>query len=217
MNPNWFDYYALPKGPFSHSATATLVFRLKLLGLMAHLQKSKTLGNLSAYVWRIEYQKRGLPHAHILLWTDFDTTKPIAVEKVVNVRLPKNSPFTHEQQLAHDLHSLILKFQVHGHSPRCAGKTGPCKFRYAQPVSDKTVIGLGKQYLFARSPGAEQNKNAGRCFPSRQMCNNKLCSQKKEACTDFNKNCLYLRQGFVCLAFVTSKKTRQVLGRIDDI
>jgi hypothetical protein len=63
MNPNWFDYYALRKGlgAFSDSATATLVFRLKLLGLMAHLQKSKTLGNLSAYVWRIEYQKRGLP------------------------------------------------------------------------------------------------------------------------------------------------------------
>jgi hypothetical protein len=44
-------------------------------------------------VWRIEYQKRALPHAHIFFWTDFDTQDDDAVDAVINARYPKNSPF----------------------------------------------------------------------------------------------------------------------------
>jgi hypothetical protein len=37
--------------------------------------------------------KKGLPHAHILFWTDFDAQDIDAVDAVVNARYPRNSPF----------------------------------------------------------------------------------------------------------------------------
>lgn len=44
----------------------TRVFRLKLQSLMKDIAGG-AFGPLRADVWVIEYQKRGLPHAHIVL------------------------------------------------------------------------------------------------------------------------------------------------------
>jgi hypothetical protein len=60
---------------------------------MNFIQKHQIMGKVSAFVWRIEYQKRGLPHVHVLFWTDFDTQDIDAVDEAINARYPKNSPF----------------------------------------------------------------------------------------------------------------------------
>lgn len=46
------------------------VFHLKLEALIADLT-SGMFGKVIAYIYTIEYQKRGLPHAHILIILDF--------------------------------------------------------------------------------------------------------------------------------------------------
>jgi hypothetical protein len=56
---------------------------------MKFVQQRKIFGNVSAFAWRIEYQKRGLPHAHILFWTDLNIQNMPALESVINVRDPK--------------------------------------------------------------------------------------------------------------------------------
>ena len=43
------------------------VFRMKLNALMKFLTKDKILGVVIGHIHVIEFQKRGLPHAHILL------------------------------------------------------------------------------------------------------------------------------------------------------
>lgn len=43
------------------------VFSLKLKALMKDLTKSAVLGHVIAFRYVIEFQKRGLPHAHLLL------------------------------------------------------------------------------------------------------------------------------------------------------
>jgi hypothetical protein len=53
---------------------------------MQFIARRKILGTIKGYVWRIEYQKRGLPHAHILFWADFDPENIDAAETVINVR-----------------------------------------------------------------------------------------------------------------------------------
>jgi hypothetical protein len=60
---------------------------------MNSIQKVQILDKVSAFVWRIEHQKRVLLYAHILLWTDFDTQDIDAVDTVINARYPQNSPF----------------------------------------------------------------------------------------------------------------------------
>ncbi|KAK1350679.1 hypothetical protein POM88_054600 [Heracleum sosnowskyi] len=44
------------------------VFKMKLDAMMSDLTKKDVLGRVLAVVYTIEFQKRGLPHAHIVLW-----------------------------------------------------------------------------------------------------------------------------------------------------
>jgi hypothetical protein len=80
-------------GVFADFAIAAIISKIKLSTLMNLIQKHQILGKVSAFVWRIEYQKRDLPRAHILFWTDFDTQDIDAIDAMINARYPKNSPF----------------------------------------------------------------------------------------------------------------------------
>jgi hypothetical protein len=82
----------LGDGVFADSAIAVIIFKIKLSVLMNFIQKHQILSKVSAFIRRIKYQKRDLPHAHILFWTDFDTQDIDAVDGVINARYPKNSP-----------------------------------------------------------------------------------------------------------------------------
>jgi hypothetical protein len=53
------------RGTFSDSATTVIVFKAKLSALMKFIKDHEIMGKASGFVWRIEYQKRGLPDAHI--------------------------------------------------------------------------------------------------------------------------------------------------------
>jgi hypothetical protein len=126
MNPYWVDYQAL-KGDdasFSDLAMTAIVFKTKLSALMKFIQQREILGKISAFVWRIEYQKRALPYAHILFLSDFDTQDVHAVETVINVRYPKDSPFPDDEGIVTDFRQLIDLYQIHHHSKRCRLPSG---------------------------------------------------------------------------------------------
>jgi hypothetical protein len=95
--------------------------------------------------------KRGLPHAHIIFWTDFDTQDIGAVDAVINDRYPKNSPFFNDQGMVSNFHQLIDAYQIHYHSKRCRLPNGKCQFGYPQAMADTqeyvvtTIIWPGMQ------------------------------------------------------------------------
>jgi hypothetical protein len=151
MNPHWPDYVALRRGcgAFADSAMMAFVFKQRLSALLRIIKSSKILGEVGGFVWRIEYQKRGLPHAHILLWSHFDTEDIAAIDRVINVRYPKPSPFLNEDAKVPDWRSLIDAYQIHHHSARCMPDGGPCKYGYTQPPQPHTII-RRKRYVFAR-------------------------------------------------------------------
>ena len=69
-NPEWPEILAalLPgQTPADRPDLVARVFNMKLSELMEDLVKEEVLGEVVAYTYVIEYQKRGLPHAHILL------------------------------------------------------------------------------------------------------------------------------------------------------
>lgn len=47
---------------------AARVFKMKVEELMSYLNKKNFFGRMLAALYTIEFQKRGLPHAHILIW-----------------------------------------------------------------------------------------------------------------------------------------------------
>jgi hypothetical protein len=71
-NLKWKEItYALLSGQIAKDCLKliTHVFNLKLDALLKDI-KDSVLGNVIAKIWVIEFQKRGLPHAHILLILD---------------------------------------------------------------------------------------------------------------------------------------------------
>jgi hypothetical protein len=151
MNPHWHDVQALKRNSdvFHDSAMCAIIFKMKLAALMQFIKRKKILGNIKAFLWRIEYQKRGLPHAHMLFWSDFDTQDVQAVESVINVRYPKKSPFFDDQTMISDFRELIDRFQIHNHTKRCETRNGDCRYGFPKKPNQQTTI-RGHEYQFAR-------------------------------------------------------------------
>lgn len=69
-NPQWAEIrsHLLPgQQPVDRPDLVARVFHLKLQELLRDLTKRHWLGTARAWAWTVEFQKRGLPHAHILL------------------------------------------------------------------------------------------------------------------------------------------------------
>ena len=70
-NPQWREIKeALLPGqtPADRPDLVDCVFRAKVQELKAHLFKHGYLGRTVARVWTIEFQKRGLPHIHMIIF-----------------------------------------------------------------------------------------------------------------------------------------------------
>ncbi|XP_058733726.1 uncharacterized protein LOC131605381 [Vicia villosa] len=71
-NPKWPELKRLTDKiklhPHDRPDLISRVFKIKLDELLSDLTKKHVLGRVVAYIYIIEFQKRGLPHAHILLF-----------------------------------------------------------------------------------------------------------------------------------------------------
>jgi hypothetical protein len=69
-NPNWDEINAEMKSnqkPWMRADIEARVFKMKLVELLHDLQHKRIFGMVVAKVHVVEFQKRGLPHAHILI------------------------------------------------------------------------------------------------------------------------------------------------------
>lgn len=113
------------------------VFRAKLQDLKDQLFKKEIFGKAAAQVHVIEFQKRGLPHAHmlIILKPDYKITSPDQFDKFVCAELPDKDRYPH-------LYELVVQHMIHG--PCGALKknnacmvNGKCKYRYPRSYCGK--------------------------------------------------------------------------------
>ena len=85
------------------------VFQLKLKELIKDIQKNQILGVVGARIHVIEFQKRGLPHVHMLIWiheSDVPKTEE-EIDKTTRAEIP--DPDTHPE-----LHKIIMSSMIHG-------------------------------------------------------------------------------------------------------
>ncbi|GBM52915.1 hypothetical protein AVEN_197220-1 [Araneus ventricosus] len=92
-NPTWVDILNVlegPQRPEDRPDVVVRVFKMKLTELLDDITKRNLFGRVISYIYAIEIQKRGLPHAHILL--TLDTYSKIRtkddIDKYVSVELP---------------------------------------------------------------------------------------------------------------------------------
>ena len=68
---------------------ACRVFNIKVKRLIKYLFSSNVLGKILAYVYRVEFQKRGLPHLRCLIICEKDTIRNAKdIDKYVSAEIP---------------------------------------------------------------------------------------------------------------------------------
>ena len=95
------------------------VFHLKQKDLLSQIRHVEIFGRFLGCVWTIEYQKRGLPHMHLLLFLHPEDRflTPERIDEIICAELP-----TPLQDPTGDLRTIIGTSMVHG----------PCRRDYAQ-------------------------------------------------------------------------------------
>ncbi|XP_019155261.1 PREDICTED: uncharacterized protein LOC109152142 [Ipomoea nil] len=66
------------------------VFKMKLDAMIKDIKKGKLFGRVKAVIYTIEFQKRGLPHAHILLFLEKhdDFSSPTFMDSIISAEIP---------------------------------------------------------------------------------------------------------------------------------
>jgi hypothetical protein len=82
------------------------VFHLKLKKFMHVLKNKYIFGDVNCYVYSVEWQKRGLPHCHILLWLQ-TKIQPDEIDKIISAKIPNKDrdPILNE---------IVCKNMIHG-------------------------------------------------------------------------------------------------------
>ncbi|XP_072081071.1 uncharacterized protein [Arachis hypogaea] len=84
-------------------------FKAKLDTLIKDIRANKIFGKVSEVVYTIEFQKRGLPHAHILLFLHKDDKYPIAkdIDRIISAEIP-------DKKTDADYFEAVKKHMMHG-------------------------------------------------------------------------------------------------------
>ncbi|XP_031116659.1 uncharacterized protein LOC116020319 [Ipomoea triloba] len=96
------------------------VFKMKLNALIKELRKDNIFGSVLAVIYTIEFQKRGLPHAHILLFLakSHSASTPRDIDMMISAEVPSDlcDP---------EYYKAVEEFMMHGPCGS-ARKSSPC-------------------------------------------------------------------------------------------
>ena len=114
------------------------VFKIKLASLVKDSVENHVLGLVKGFLKVIEFQKRGLPHAHIILILDPADRPSHAtdIDNLVSAQIP-------DETTDKRLHTIVTKNMLHLCTTQCRSKDGQCTKRFC------TII-LNQQYMGRR-------------------------------------------------------------------
>ncbi|KAI5404812.1 hypothetical protein KIW84_051829 [Lathyrus oleraceus] len=143
-NPNWpeiqrllgFDHLKASDRPDIISR----VFKMKFDELLSDLTKKSLLGKVLAYMYTIEFQKRGLPHAHILIFLHPSNKYPTPsdIDRIISAEIP-------DQDTNEELYNLVKTHMIHGpcgfanRSSPCM-KDGKCSKYFPKQFQPETIV-----------------------------------------------------------------------------
>ena len=151
-NPHWDEILSQLNGALAQDRPDLVarVFKMKKDQLIDDIMIRKVFGVVPAKLWVIEFQKRGLPHAHILviLREEDRLTTAAEVDETICAELPPD-PEEAETDEAREqlvrLNQIVLTNMVHG---PCGEKNrnspcmvdGRCSKNYPKPLCSNTII-----------------------------------------------------------------------------
>jgi hypothetical protein len=124
------------------------VFRAKLKDLINQIRNGEVFGNVPALIYIIKYQKRGLPHAHIIIFLTggHAFSEPEAIDNLIRAELPNrvldpNGSLTKivKQVMIHGLceplkPGAVCMKKAHANAPLT------CFKRFPKSLANKTIV-----------------------------------------------------------------------------
>ncbi|KAJ1275484.1 hypothetical protein BS78_05G139000 [Paspalum vaginatum] len=125
--------------PSDRSDIVNRVFKMKLNMLMDDIKKKQFFGPINAVLYTVEFQKRGLPHVHIIIWLSKD--EPPDAQKI-DFHISAQLPDPEKDPIGYDA---VSSFMIHGpcghlnpYSP-CMSECKCTKF-YPKEFCEQTTI-----------------------------------------------------------------------------
>ena len=113
----------------------TRVFAIKVKKFIGIFMKGKLFGEHQAWLYVIEWQKRGLPHCHSLIWLK-QKLRPDQIDDVISAEVP-------DKNTDPQLYSIVTKHMIHGicgplnpNAPFM--KDGRCSEKYPYAFQEQT-------------------------------------------------------------------------------
>jgi len=165
-NPKWDEITSnIPAGSSAtdHPDIVSRVFSLKLKALMDELLKKHILGKTVADIFVVEFQKRGLPHAHILLIMDQDDKirDVDGIDDIICVEIP-------DRNMDPDLYKVVKSNMMHGpcgpaHPNSPCMKDGKCSKRYPRAFCNETISNEDSYPIYRRREVIEGQPRRVKC------------------------------------------------------
>ncbi len=121
------------------------VFNQKVKFLLNIITKKAFFGVCTGWVYTIEFQKRGLPHIHLLitLASEYKLRNSDTIDKYISAELP--DPNSYPQ-----LREIVIKHMLHGPcSDRCI-VNGKCSKKYPKTFQEETTIEIDRYPQYKR-------------------------------------------------------------------
>ena len=121
--------------------------------------KGQVLGKVVQFYWKKEYQARGAPHYHVLLWIEgapvIGESKPEHVITWIEERITCHIP---NEKSNPELHRLVTRYQMHKCSNYCRRRRKVanntfitvCKFGFPRPACDCAKLNPVEESLKSR-------------------------------------------------------------------
>ncbi|XP_021750174.1 uncharacterized protein LOC110715861 [Chenopodium quinoa] len=140
------------------------IFHAKLISLKKEIKENKCFGEVAAMIFVVEFQKRGLPHAHflVILKPECKLKSIEDYDRFVSAEIPPTT--------APVLRKIVLQHMMHGPcgnlNPKCScmrrsRNTESCKSGYPKQLFDDTIVNKEGYPLYRRKNTGEHVKIRG--------------------------------------------------------
>lgn len=159
-NPKWEEIKKLllpgQSALHRHDITAR-IFRQKFKSLIDFIVKHHVFGETRCWMYSVEWQKRGLPHAHILIWL-VEKIRPEQIDNIISAEIPDHNTDP-------ELFEIVKSNMIHGPcgdlnpSSPCMDN-GKCTKRFPKDLLSDTITGVDGYPLYRR----RSQENGGNTF-----------------------------------------------------
>ena len=168
----------------SNPITVMRMFEKRVDALMSNLilSPAQPIGEVEDYFYRVEFQARGSPHIHMLVWIknapvfekDSDSTVCSFIDRYITCTMP--DPATDPE-----LNKIVSEVQVHSrnHSKSCKKGNVACRFGFPRLPMDQTLITRPVENVLPLNPDLDPAAMAAQLKEHKQ----KIAKMQSEAKT----------------------------------